>query len=862
MKKILTILAATATMFAFGAANLDTTISQGADFEAFTAGNAFSAGLNDSAQPSAPFYWYTADTDAANIISNYTGSGTDVPIASRPEKFADDVNSKYLQVETTGKLYRTVKNNGGSDDFTTNVTATYAHSLTEAPIYLDTLVKFTAADSVFGDDALADGDKIAIEYVEHESEGEGDDTVTNFVIRAGFVTGTGASATVVQTNYFVAPPSNFDKDAWHRLTVRTISDVGDGTIGFVIYLDQALLKYSADVAAGDAAFVGGLNNDVSSKFYNDEDAAVGHALFPSVVRTGAAKTTISAAAFSGNGSLDDVVFTTTKPEFIQETALVTVRWDTNKITAVTLNSTGLTQAQWEVGEIAITPVNNSVVFSVTYAEGYELGTCSVTPATSGGWDGANAFTNLKAGAVCDIGAIFPYFQVGNKYYENVADAIAAALVKEGANYGTLKLVADYAGDIELSDSGNIIIDLAGKTITGTEYGINNGAANLIITNSTAEIGHVTGGSGAVIIGGGTTTIYGGSFDAAIAIDSESFGLTLFGGKFLNCPEVLDDPSFYLNSFVDGSVTATAIANKYFQVGGGDTPQPTTYALTLTVPANVSVTYKIGDGEATAYTEAVNVASNATVTITAAPAENYTYTNVELGQGWTLSEGNAVYTIAAMEAVTAVTVPTPDSAVIGTYQVTVIPTNNTSYAVTGAASNEGDVYTVATGHSITITATPDSNYEYATTPDGWTAGENGVITKEISEAGTVEIPGPTEKSGKTYPSYITDATAQGKYDAWATANNISATDFPDTGNAYQDAYLLNCAPDAAVVAAEKAAFKFTSISYDTTQSKWVTTTTVKNTSEADYNGTVVVKQYSDVGCTTESSTGTFFKAFLQ
>ena len=793
MKKILTILAATATMFAFGAGNLDTTISQGADFEAFTAGNAFSAGLNDSAQQSTPYYWYTADADAANIISNYTGSGTDVPIASRPEKFADVENSKYLQVETTGKLYRTVKDNGGSDDFTTNVTATYAHSLTDAPIYLDTLVKFTAADSVFGDDALADGDKIAIEYVEHESEGEGDDTVTNFVIRAGFVTGTGASATVVQTNYFVAPPSNFDKDAWHRLTVRTISDVGDGTIGFVIYLDQALLKYSADVAAGDAAFVGGLNNDVSSKFYNDEDAAVGHALFPSVVRTGAAKTTISAAAFSGNGSLDDVVFTTRKPEFIQETALVTVRWDTNKITAVTLDSTRLTPAQWEVGEIAIPPVTNCVVFSVTYAEGYELGTCTVTPATSGGWDGANAFTNLKAGAVCDIGAIFPYFQVGNKYYENVADAIAAALVKEGANYGTLKLVADYAGDIELSDSGNIIIDLAGKTITGTEYGINNGAANLIITNSTAEIGHVTGGEGAVIIGGGATTIYGGSFDAAIVIDTESFGLTLFGGKFLNCPEEIGDTNFYLNSFVDGSVTATAIANNYFQVGGGDTPQPTTYALTLTVPANVSVTYKIGDGEATAYTEAVNVASNATVTITAAPAENYTYTNVELGEGWTLSEGNAVYTIAAMEATTAVTVPTPTSAVIGTYQVTVIPTNNTSYAAAykvggSAITPDNDVLTVTVGQTIVITATPAANYEYATPPTGWTAGQDGEITIEVSEAGTVEIPGPTEKS--SYPSYITGHDDyKDEYDTWAQIHGA------DTASAYEAAFLLNIAPDA-------------------------------------------------------------------
>ena len=137
MKKILTILAATATMFAFGAGQETDSqpqvepVDHGADFEAFTAGNAFSAGLNDSAQQSSPYYWYTADADAANIISNYTGSGTDVPIASRPEKFADDENSKYLQVETTGKLYRTVKDNGGSGDFTNSTT--YAYSIADAP---------------------------------------------------------------------------------------------------------------------------------------------------------------------------------------------------------------------------------------------------------------------------------------------------------------------------------------------------------------------------------------------------------------------------------------------------------------------------------------------------------------------------------------------------------------------------------------------------------------------------------------------------------------------------------------------------------------------------------------------------------
>ncbi|MBR3921907.1 MAG: hypothetical protein IKJ45_02250 [Kiritimatiellae bacterium] len=772
MKKILTILAATATMFAFGAGNLDTTINHGADFEAegFVPGANFIWGYNDSYTGATgdDRYWFTADTDAANIISNYTGSGTEVPIASRPEKFADVENSKYLQVETTGKLYRTVKNNGGSDDFTTNVTATYAHYLTDAPIYLDTLVKFTAADSVFGDDALENGDKIAIEYVEHESEGDGDPTVTNFVVRAGYVTGSGNSATVVQKNYFVDAPSGFSKDDWHRLTVRTISDVGDGTIGFVIYLDEVLLKYATEDAAGDSDFVDGLNQDVSSKFYSAE---AGHALFPSVVRSGAAKTTISAVAFSGNGSLDDVVFTTTKPEFIQETALVTVRWDTNKITAVTLNSTGLTQAQWEVGEIAITPVDNSVEFSVTYAEGYKLGTCSVTPATSGGWDGANAFTNLKAGAVCDIGAIFPYFQVGNKYYENVADAIAAALVEEGANYGTLKLVADYAGDIELSDSGNIIIDLAGKTITGTEYGINNGAANLIITNSTAEIGHVTGGEGAVIIGGGTTTIYGGSFDAAIVIDSESYGLTLFGGKFLNCPEVLDDPSFYLNSFVDGSVTATAIANNYFQVGGGDTPQPTTYEITWTLTGGTT-TATAGDFK-----------ENDTIVFTAETGKTLSYVSIngtEIADTIVYGASSYTYTVGTAAATLEVTFTTPATP---TYAISWTLTGGTTEATAGDfKENDTIVFTAETGKTLSFVSI-----------DGTEIADASVYgaSSYTYTVGTAAAALVVTFTGSSYPSYIDDNIAyKDAYDTWKTDNNVAAGD-----NQYATAFLLNIAPDA-------------------------------------------------------------------
>ena len=263
------------------------------------------------------------------------------------------------------------------------------------------------------------------------------------------------------------------------------------------------------------------------------------------------------------------------------------------------------------------------------------------------------------------------------------------------------------------------------------------------------------------------------------------------------------------------------------------------------------------------------------------------------------------------------------------------TYTATYSNGDPVSCANDVLTVTVGQTITITATPKGGYEYATAPDGWTLSE-GVITKEVSAAGTVVIPGPTAtavieyvtltitsvanctivvsnataevatgtqfnkadavqltvyrtpadgyvldncaatetitmdqdqtvtaavKVSGGYPTYIDteDADEKAKYDAWKAAMTTAGVDIGD-GEAYEDAYLLNCKP--AEVTAEAAAFKFTSISYDTTQSKWVTTTTTQNTSGADYNGTVVVTRYSDVGCPTASETGNFFNAELK
>ena len=427
----------------------------------------------------------------------------------------------------------------------------------------------------------------------------------------------------------------------------------------------------------------------------------------------------------------------------------------------------------------------------------------------------------------------------------MAAAIAAGTEQQPA---VIALLANVDNSVQVT-SGYIVIDLAGKTITdGGQDGYaiyNDGASLLVITNSTAEIGHVVATTGAAIaINEATTVIAGGSIDGVVDGAATPY-LKLTGGLFYDEEYDESDPGdFYLLTWVVGK--AEYVGEKYFQVGEGG-EQPETFALTTTGGANATVT--TDPANVSALTEATEV------TITATANANYTYAGVDLtGTGFTYdSENDAITWTQTVSEATEVVVPDAVAEVIGTYTVTVTPTANATYAVTGAASNDGDVYTVATAHTITITATPNSGYEYAEAPTGWTLSE-GVITIEVSEAGTVAIPAPTAQQQGGYPTYIdtTDADAKAKYDDW------KATYGDDTESAYEDAFLLNCAP--ANVDAEKAAFKFTKIAFE--NGVWVTETTTKNTANADYNGTVTIKRYSDVGCKTEIETGSFFKAELK
>ncbi len=798
MKKILTILAATATMFAFGASNGDTakpTVNHGADFEApdFVPGANFIWGYNDNYTGATgdDRYWFTADTDAANIISNYTGSGTDVTIASRPDLFADNANRNYLQVETTGKLYRTVKGNGGSGDFTNSTD--YAYSIEDMPIYLDTLVKFTAADSVFGDDALENGDKIAIEYVEHESEGDGDPTVTNFVIRAGYF-----AQTVIATNYFAAVPVDFDKDAWHRLTVRTFARIDAANhVGFVVYLDGTPLEYEDTVLAGDNFTATG----AAANFYKEGC----HALYPSFVQGGDFQYSISAAAFSGNGSLDDVVFTTTTPNFI--TAGESVRTEITLGTgianvAVTVVGTPIAAESTSTSTLKIFNLpagTTSFVLSVSAneAEGYKFDETTGITLTDATYNPADDTVTITGASP----ALTVVGKRDNVYYmdgetkvgfatltEAFASAPANATIKLGYNYSVTKdVVSDDAPVFVIAK--NIVLDLNGKELDGGSgdaralFSVNLGCALTVIDS-------VSGDDGSIIYGG-TFGMFAGNGDTIIGSDAD-YGPVIIGaaignygyiseivrGKFSAAENTTADDEFVCGTeddtagiYVIADDSTFSLVDDYWVVTTKGGSEPTTYAISWTLTG--------GTTEATAG----DFEENDTIVFTAETGKTLSYVSIngtEIADTTVYGASSYTYTVGTAAATLEVTFTTPATP---TYAISWTLTGGTTEATAGDfEENDTILFTAETGKTLSFVSIDGTEIA-----DTSVYGAGSYTYTVDTAAATLVV---TFTSGD-YPSYIDDNIAyKDAYDTWKTDNNVAAGD-----NQYATAFLLNIAPDA-------------------------------------------------------------------
>ena len=784
MKKLMIALAAAATtMFSFG------DLPTGTSFEALTEGPVTVGGVanrDDSGTTGGDFYWYStaSETDELGAITNdVAGSGV-----SRPDMFANQ-NTKSLQIDTTAPLVRTALPNAGASEVTGVAIGTDG-------IYLDTLVKFTAADEAFAED-LTGGDKIAIEYVEHEAE-EGDEGYTNFVIRAGFVGG----SEIVQTNYFAAVPDGFDKDAWHRLTVRTIADVGDGNVGFVIYLDgdvNKTLKYSTDVDAG----FGTLNDAVAEKFYNSEKRA----LFPSAVNSGNDKLTISSVAFSGNGFIDDVSFAAEAPNFITagEAVVATFVADAG-VTAISVSVAGVADPISVVNGSATLPAGTTaftVNVTVDEANGYTFGSMTVgdavyntNPASVTGYTGGDITITTTRNN-------FNLFDANGAPIQGPFQTLSEAFAAEGV--AMIKLAYDYDAlafegeDFDGYDiDGEIVLDLNGNDLDGGDDSAGASLFRVIDVGVLTIIDSVGGGSISYDTQYGYAIVKMDGSDAFIGAATGDAGAT-FNGKlfeddyegnivkgYIDDANNADEGVFLWDSYVDGG-SDYELVDDYWVV----TPEggSTTFALTTTGGENAEIV--TDPANVSALTEATDV------TITATATNGFTYATVDLsGTDWLYNSN--------------------DDAI----SITTNISENTEIAVPDAVSEQSQ--------------------------EDWPEGQD-LIDAEGKAAGDL-FPGITNAL----------ATADAKAVAtWAEANNVA---YAAKGSILPEAFLLDCANTQAAIDEAAANFKITAITVSGD------TVTIAPADGADYgNGKVVIEGATSLASPIswhEKTTGDhFFRATL-
>ena len=733
MKKLMIALAAAATtMLSFGAASSFEV--SGTSFEGYPT-NILQTAKGDDGSGTTTF-WYTTDQDAENIISNYFGYGEtdakEIPIASRPDYFAPSNNTKFLQLETTGKLFRSAMPNGQTTEFT-------PVEIPDQGIYLDTLVKFTAADDVFGADAIETGiDKIAIEYVEREAdETAGIPALTNFVVRAGFI-----GSELFVTNYAVELPAgwieNNKKDDWHRLTVRALTDVdGHGSVGFKIYLDENLLSYVTD--NGEFAQSSGI-----------DDAT--HTIFPSAVGTDENNySDISAVAFSGNGSIDDVVFTTAMPAFIKNSEEVVVPFVADAgVTAISVSVAGVTDPISVVNGSATLPAGTTaftVNVTVDTANGYTPGVISYggTPVVDGevtGYAGGDI-------TITTVRNNFNLFDADGApiqgTFQTLSDAFAAegvAMIKLAYDYDALAFEGeDFDGyDID----GEIVLDLNGNDLDGGDDSA--GKSLFRVADTFTIIDSVGGGSITYDTQYGYAIVQNDGSDAFIGAATGDAGATFNGTLFENGYEgaiikgYIDDANnadegvFLWSSYVDGNSDKERVGDYWVVTPKGG---PTTFALTTTGGANATIT--TSPANVSALTEATEV------TITAKPNTDYTYTGVTI-DGWTLDSET------------------------GAISKTLTVSEDTEVAVPDAVSEQSQ--------------------------EDWPEGQD-LIDAEGKAAGDLF-------TGITNALATADAKAVA---TWAEANKVA---YADKGSILPEAFLLNCANTQAAIDEAAANFKITAI----------------------------------------------------
>ena len=535
--------------------------------------------------------WTCADYDAATLGQTqyepseaYPYSGT-----ARYASFGSD-QAKYLTIKT-------------AFDKPLNRSFTEAGAADKAPVFIDQLVKFTAADE---DMEIADASaKIGVWAKEtYEADGE---TVAgvNLFVTAG---------PVVDSKPTIYDLGEIDVEAWHRLTIKAIK-AKNSELGYEIFLDGIALE------ADKAGYASAEGLSIEAQALN-----AAKKIFPAMV----SGLEVASLGIAGQGAIDDMMATMTSPGEWAEDKMIKFGY-TADFTKIVYTVHG--------AQSTIDNITEAGFVSIPYASGMEItiDTAATTLKQDYIIKGVSG-----TGAIYDNGVITvaenadfvlegkdnaQRIQIGDNFYANFADAIAAIPAGTAANLVLKKDIEvgknGAMTEANFSGKGDITIDLNGQTITGTATlptgFVINCLGNLTIMNSKST-GGIAIGEDATYAGvvqvvspdmtARKLTVNGGQFDGKVNLEageeSERAAATasILCGQFLKAANKTDDDKFTLAEFVDE---------------GSDLTDNGTYFL-VTVAPKCTVSFWDGDTE---YEDLrATVKSGSKVTQPADPVKDY------------------------------------------------------------------------------------------------------------------------------------------------------------------------------------------------------------------------------------------------
>lgn len=341
MKKLLiTTLAAVSVGLCAKAEDTSTFTENGTSFdeEGLTVGDAFN--------PTDTYWTILTDTDDVFKITNVTYSAD----ATKQHWDWTEGGEKALAIDTANPILRNV--NPVPQDDTTIINPPQPVT---TPVFFDSVVQFTATD-VAPSMENNTTDKLAVwlytspDDVSATNPGLFGETspITNVAVTAGYLDG----ATLQTKNYIT--DIEVEPDTWHRLTIKSFKN-GINDLLFNIWVDRTQVsgKETFEGQTTITDFLSRISDAVNSDTYNE----------------------LQGVAFDGKGAVDDIVFTTTEPDFAKEPEEPTVETYTLNIAGENFTCQVFTDSEWDNEVSDLTAINTeykTLWLGITPDENYEL----------------------------------------------------------------------------------------------------------------------------------------------------------------------------------------------------------------------------------------------------------------------------------------------------------------------------------------------------------------------------------------------------------------------------------------------------------------------------------------------------------